>query len=66
MDYMAGVRNLALEPLYESTVDWKRIIFFNDVFFDWRGVMALLTTEGEVVCSLDLDGGGLYVYAVKT
>ncbi|KAI5820577.1 cryptococcal mannosyltransferase 1-domain-containing protein [Pyronema omphalodes] len=60
MNYMADVRNRALEPLYESTVDWKRVIFFNDVFFDWRGIMALLATEGEVVCSLDLDGGGLY------
>jgi len=59
MNYMAGVRNLALEPLYNSTVIWKRIIFFNDVIWDWRTVMALLQTEGEVVCTLDLDGSGL-------
>ncbi|KAF8543847.1 cryptococcal mannosyltransferase 1-domain-containing protein [Trichophaea hybrida] len=60
MNYMAGVRNLALEPLYNSTVEWKRIIFFNDVIWDWRVVMALLQTEGEAVCTLDLDGSGLY------
>lgn len=63
MNYMAEIRNLALEPLYNSTVQWKRIVFFNDAIWHWKGVMALLQTEGEVVCTLDMDGGGLYVFS---
>jgi len=60
MDYMAALRNRALDPLYAEEVEYDRILFFNDVLFSPRTALALLETPGEMVCALDFDGGGIY------
>ncbi|KAJ7447311.1 capsular associated protein [Mycena galericulata] len=63
--YMADMRNKALEPL-EKGLDGKRfnkIIFFNDVYFEWKSILRLLATNDgnfDLACGLDFDGIGLY------
>lgn len=60
MSYMASIRNRALTPLYTSRERYSRIVFFNDVLWDPSAVLALLSTPGEEVCTLDFDSSGLY------
>ncbi|KAJ6492771.1 capsular associated protein [Mycena vitilis] len=65
VQYMADMRNKALEPLQEG-LDGRRfdkIIFFNDVYFEWKSIIRLLDTKGgdfDLACGLDFDGIGLY------
>ncbi|KAJ7703928.1 capsular associated protein [Mycena rosella] len=65
VQYMADMRNKALEPL-QAGLDGRRfdrIIFFNDVYFDWKSIVRLLATNGgefDLACALDFDGIGLY------
>ncbi|KAJ7108060.1 capsular associated protein [Mycena crocata] len=65
VQYMADMRNKALEPL-QGGLDGKRfdrIIFFNDVYFEWKSIIRLLDTNGgdfDLACGLDFDGIGLY------
>ncbi|KAF7321183.1 Capsular associated protein [Mycena chlorophos] len=59
--YMADMRNRALEPLKEGAFD--RVVFFNDVYFEWRSIVRLLATKDgdfDLACALDFDGIGLY------
>ncbi|EAU87467.2 capsular associated protein [Coprinopsis cinerea okayama7 len=65
--FMAGIRNKALEPLRTLGNRYGRrfskVIFFNDVYFDWRAIVRLINTkEGEydLACGLDFDGVGMY------
>ncbi|KAK7055575.1 capsular associated protein [Favolaschia claudopus] len=63
--YMADMRNKALEPLQEGLRGrrFDKIIFFNDVFFEWKSIVRLLDTKGgdfDLACGLDFDGIGLY------
>ncbi|KAF7343885.1 Aminotran-5 domain-containing protein [Mycena venus] len=65
VQYMADMRNKALEPLQEGLGGRRidKIIFFNDVFFDWKSIIRLLDTKGgdfDLACGLDFDGIGLY------
>ncbi|KAJ7769665.1 capsular associated protein [Mycena maculata] len=63
--YMADMRNKALEPL-EGGLDGRRfdrLIFFNDVYFEWKSIVRLLATNDgafDLACGLDFDGIGLY------
>ncbi|KAJ7493591.1 capsular associated protein [Mycena latifolia] len=65
VQYMADMRNKALEPL-QGGLDGRRfdkIIFFNDVYFEWKSILRLLDTNDgdfDLACSLDFDGIGLY------
>ncbi|CAK5265205.1 unnamed protein product [Mycena citricolor] len=59
VQYMADMRNKALEPLRNAT----KVIFFNDVYFEWKSIVRLLNThngEYDLACALDFDGIGLY------
>ncbi|KAJ7735985.1 capsular associated protein [Mycena metata] len=65
VQYMADMRNKALEPLQEglSGRRYHRIIFFNDVYFEWKSIVRLLATNNgdyDLACGLDFDGIGLY------
>ncbi|KAJ7302677.1 capsular associated protein [Mycena albidolilacea] len=66
VQYMADMRNRALEPLKEEGVARRRfdkVLFFNDVYFDWKAIVRLLATkdgEFDLACGLDFDGIGLY------
>ncbi|KAJ7607574.1 capsular associated protein [Roridomyces roridus] len=65
VQYMADMRNKALEPL-QGGLDGRsfdKVIFFNDVYFEWKSILRLLATkEGnfDLACGLDFDGIGLY------
>ncbi|TIB96773.1 hypothetical protein E3Q18_02992 [Wallemia mellicola] len=65
--YLAGVRNKTLEPLTkeldEKFKKFKKIVFFNDVFFDWFSVVRLLNTRNgdyDQVCAFDYFKIGVY------
>ncbi|KAJ6626026.1 cryptococcal mannosyltransferase 1-domain-containing protein [Mycena sp. CBHHK59/15] len=65
VSYMADMRNKALEPLEEGLDGrrFDRLIFFNDVYFDWQSIIRLLATNDgafDLACALDFDGIGLY------
>lgn len=67
ISYMADIRNKALEPLRvlgdQEGKTFAKVLFFNDVFFDWRAIVRLINTkEGDydLACALDFDGVGLY------
>jgi glycosyltransferase involved in cell wall biosynthesis len=59
--YLAASRNLALQPLYNSsitTIPFDKIVFLNDVVFNALDVANLLATrDGDyaAACSLDFD-----------
>ncbi|KAF2213136.1 glycosyltransferase family 69 protein [Cercospora zeae-maydis SCOH1-5] len=59
--YLAKLRNLALEPLFElhdKGLKFDKVLFLNDVVFDNHDVQTLLhTNEGEygAACSLDFS-----------
>ncbi|KAJ7092382.1 capsular associated protein [Mycena belliarum] len=65
VQYMADMRNKALEPL-QGGLDGRRfdkLIFFNDVYFAWKSIVRLLDTNNgdfDLACALDFDGIGLY------
>ncbi|KAJ7896972.1 capsular associated protein [Mycena leptocephala] len=65
VQYMADMRNKALEPLQDGLAGkrFDKIIFFNDVYFEWKSIIRLLDTKGgdfDLACGLDFDGIGLY------
>ncbi|KAJ6578654.1 capsular associated protein [Mycena vulgaris] len=65
VQYMADMRNKALEPLQDGLAGkrFDKIIFFNDVYFEWKSILRLLDTKGgdfDLACGLDFDGIGLY------
>lgn len=85
--YLANVRNQALEPLqsdnasvrldnYES---YTRILFLNDVYFDFRDILQLLGTRGadsepnsddlpdyDLACAMDFGWSGKSLSAAPT
>ncbi|TFK23846.1 hypothetical protein FA15DRAFT_620269 [Coprinopsis marcescibilis] len=66
ISYMADIRNEALSPLYsmaEKGDTFTKVIFFNDVYFDWRSIVRLINTKNgdyDLACAIDFDGIGLY------
>ncbi|KAJ7054598.1 capsular associated protein [Mycena amicta] len=63
--YMADMRNRALEPMVDGLrgKPFDRVVFFNDVYFEWKSIVRLLATNGgdfDLACALDFDGIGLY------
>ncbi|KIY68081.1 glycosyltransferase family 69 protein [Cylindrobasidium torrendii FP15055 ss-10] len=63
INYMADIRNKVLEPLRSMDPHFSKILFFNDVYFDWRDALELLNTkdgEYDLACAMDFDGIGLY------
>ncbi|KAJ7089971.1 cryptococcal mannosyltransferase 1-domain-containing protein [Mycena epipterygia] len=60
--FLAAVRNLAMQPLYEKG-GYTRVIFSNDVFIEAASIAELLDTKGgdyDMACGLDLAYWGLY------
>ncbi|KAJ7089972.1 cryptococcal mannosyltransferase 1-domain-containing protein [Mycena epipterygia] len=60
--FLAAVRNLAMQPLYENG-GYTRVIFSNDVFIEAASIAELLDTKGgdyDMACGLDLAYWGLY------
>jgi hypothetical protein len=69
IQYLADVRNKAIEPLQSSDpsvrlTDWQsytKVLFLNDILFDWRDIVRLIGTriEGheeedyDLACGLD-------------
>ncbi|TRM69846.1 cryptococcal mannosyltransferase 1-domain-containing protein [Schizophyllum amplum] len=62
IQYLAAVRNLALEPLVERG-GFERILFSNDIFIEAESMLELLQTrdgEYDMACAIDLSFWGLY------
>ncbi|KAE8146869.1 cryptococcal mannosyltransferase 1-domain-containing protein [Aspergillus avenaceus] len=59
--YLAGLRNLVLQPLYEllgNGVVFDKVLFLNDVVFTTNDIRKLLATRGgqyAAACSLDFS-----------
>ncbi|PBK85662.1 capsular associated protein [Armillaria gallica] len=67
ISYMADIRNKVLEPLRvmgdQDGKIFTKVLFFNDVYFDWRAIVRLIRTKDgdyDLACALDFDGVGLY------
>lgn len=74
--YLAGVRNKALEPLQSPNdklrlVDntlFTKVVFLNDIFFSWQGIIRLLATridgredlpsDYDLACAMDFGHSG--------
>ncbi|KAJ2241797.1 hypothetical protein GGI13_007196 [Coemansia sp. RSA 455] len=59
IEYLAKVRNLALEPLYSSDAKYGRVLFINDIFFCMTDLLELLfqarTHSAHLTCGEDFD-----------
>ncbi|KAJ1904629.1 hypothetical protein GGH13_008034 [Coemansia sp. S155-1] len=68
IEYLAKVRNLALEPLYSSDAKYGRVLFINDIFFCMTDLLELLfqarAHSAHLTCGEDFDtyngGPGFY------
>ncbi|TIB06863.1 hypothetical protein E3P96_00029 [Wallemia ichthyophaga] len=67
INYLASVRNLTLAPLTRQLDErfnhFDKIVFLNDVFYDWFSVVRLLNTRNgayDQVCAFDFFKIGLY------
>lgn len=67
INYLASVRNLTLAPLTRQLDErfnhFDKIVFLNDVFYDWFSVVRLLNTRNgayDQVCAFDYFKIGLY------
>ncbi|KAJ2042181.1 hypothetical protein GGI03_000773 [Coemansia sp. RSA 2337] len=68
IEYLAKVRNLALEPLYSSSAKYGRVLFLNDIFFCMTDLLELLfqarAHSAHLTCGEDFDmfngGPGFY------
>ncbi|KAL1696295.1 cryptococcal mannosyltransferase 1-domain-containing protein [Schizophyllum commune] len=62
IQYLAAVRNLALEPLVERG-GFERVLFSNDIFIKAESMLELLKTRDgdyDMACAVDLSFWGLY------
>ncbi|CAK5284762.1 unnamed protein product [Mycena citricolor] len=62
IEYIAAVRNLAMQPLLEMS-GYTRVVFSNDVFIEAESIVELVhTREGDynMVCGMDFGPWGLY------
>ncbi|KAJ1939341.1 hypothetical protein EC988_007337, partial [Linderina pennispora] len=59
IEYMAQIRNKALEPLYEQSREYDRVVFLNDVFFCPSDLMELVyqaeTQDAHLTCGEDFE-----------
>ncbi|KAJ2860571.1 hypothetical protein GGH94_005422 [Coemansia aciculifera] len=68
IEYLAKVRNLALEPLHSNGTKYGRVLFINDIFFCMTDLLELLfqsrAHSAHLTCAEDFDmyngGPGLY------
>ncbi|KAJ1813132.1 hypothetical protein LPJ60_006403 [Coemansia sp. RSA 2675] len=68
IEYLARVRNFALEPLYNSGTKYGKVLFLNDIFFCVPDVLELLFQQraqsAQLACAEDFDiyhgGPGFY------
>ena len=62
VEYLAAVRNRALEPLVERG-GYDRVLFSNDIYVEPESIIELLETRGgeyDFACALDFDHFGAY------
>jgi hypothetical protein len=73
IEFLQGIRNRALEPIASTNEavrlsdceKWKdgRVVFLNDIVFEWQDVVKLLdarTDDGHIfdlICGMDFDNG---------
>lgn len=56
--YLSRLRNLVMQPMYNTTIKYDKILFLNDVVFTKQDVANLLSTRAgdfAAVCSLDFS-----------
>ncbi|KAI8341803.1 cryptococcal mannosyltransferase 1-domain-containing protein [Chlamydoabsidia padenii] len=55
---LAKRRNQALAPLYQQDTTFDRILFLNDIWFDWTDAVGLIESNDDydAVCSMDFYG----------
>ena len=56
IDFLQGIRNAVMKPLYLSEKSFDEVIFLSDAFFCGRRVRLLRHTEASIKCGLDFDG----------
>ena len=57
IDFLQGIRNAVMKPLYLSEKSFDEVIFLSDAFFCAGDVVRLLRhTEASIKCGLDFDG----------
>ena len=59
IQYLARLRNAALQPLYDSALNSSatrpdKVIFINDVLFCANDVLRLVAQDADMICGLDL------------
>ncbi|KAJ1646415.1 hypothetical protein J3B02_003070 [Coemansia erecta] len=59
IEYMAHIRNRALEPLYKSQKKFSKVVFLNDVFFCFLDILELLyqaqLNNAHLTCAEDYE-----------
>ncbi|KAJ2793801.1 hypothetical protein H4R20_006430, partial [Coemansia guatemalensis] len=59
IEYMADLRNRALEPLYRNATNYRRVLFLNDVFFCLPDLLELVhqsfTYQAHLTCAEDFE-----------
>ncbi|KAJ2839148.1 hypothetical protein FBU31_000755 [Coemansia sp. 'formosensis'] len=68
IEYLAKVRNLALEPLHSTGTKYGHVLFLNDIYFCMPDILELLyqsrTQSAHLTCAEDFDifngGPGFY------
>ncbi|KAJ3077976.1 capsular associated protein [Quaeritorhiza haematococci] len=62
IEYLAHIRNEAMTPLYETDIDFDRVIFMNDVFYCANDVKELLhqtrIQKSDITCAMDFGPRG--------
>ncbi|KAL6053415.1 Cryptococcal mannosyltransferase 1-domain-containing protein [Balamuthia mandrillaris] len=65
IEFLAQVRNKALEPLYDGPEGYyDQVLFINDVFFKAEDALRLLIYETDMSCGLDFNYNGDRDHAV--
>ncbi|KAK3242623.1 hypothetical protein CYMTET_47687 [Cymbomonas tetramitiformis] len=69
--YLAHLRNKALQPLFESTLEYDRVVYFNDIYVRAVDVVSLITTSNkesaDMSCAVDYqlnEVGNLQYYDI--
>ncbi|KAI8142379.1 cryptococcal mannosyltransferase 1-domain-containing protein [Fennellomyces sp. T-0311] len=65
---LASIRNLALAPLEKQTAHYDKILYLNDIVFDVKDAIRLLTTrdgEYDAVCGMDFYGEFYDTFATR-
>jgi len=56
INFLAKVRNKAMEPFYQKPANfYDYVIFLNDVYFCYEDIIRLLVYDADIACGLDFE-----------